>query len=213
MKKVLAFIVAFVTLSTSMSFAQDAKAKAVLDKLSAKIKGMSSLKANFSFVAKDAKGKVQLNQKGTLMMKGEKYHVTVPTQEMISDGKTMWTYMKKNKEVQVANYSPADMTMSPAKLLSGSYSNDFNYAYAGQQTINGKVVDIVYLTPKSAKSFKSVTILVDQSGMVMSGSVEEKNGNYYTYSLSSVQANAAAAESLYTFNAKAYPGVEVIDLR
>ncbi|RQO30208.1 outer membrane lipoprotein carrier protein LolA [Taibaiella sp. KBW10] len=213
MKKALALIVAIVTLSTSMTFAQDAKAKAVLDKLSGKIKGMSSLKANFTFIAKDAKGKTQLNQKGTLMMKGEKYHVTVPAQEMISDGKTMWTYMKKNKEVQIANYSPADVTMSPTKLFSGSYANDFNYAYAGQQTINGKVVDIVYLTPKATKTFKSVTILVDQSGMVMSGSVEEKNGSYYTYSLSSVQANAAASDALYTFDKKAYPGVEVIDLR
>lgn len=213
MKKVFALILAVLTLSTSATFAQDAKAKAVLDKLSAKIKGMSSLKASFTFVAKDAKGKVQLNQKGTIMMKGEKYHVTVPNQEMISDGKTMWTYMKNNKEVQVANYNPGEMTMSPAKLFSGSYAKDFNYTYAGQQTVNGKVVDIVYLTPKAAKTFKSVTILIDQTGMVMSGSVEEKNGNYYTYSLSGVQANAASSDALYTFNAKAYPGVEVIDLR
>ena len=215
MKKLVAIVVAAATLSanTVVSFAQDAKAKAVLEKLSNKMKNMSSMKANFTFLAKNAQGKVQANEKGSLMLKGDKFHVTMANQELITDGKTLWTIMKKNKEVQVSDYNPSEVTVSPSKLFSGAYDKDYTYTYAGQRTVNGKKVDIIYLEPKSNKSFKSVTILVDQSGMISSGTVAEKNGNNYAYTLSSVQPNGAASDAFYTFNARSYAGMEIIDLR
>lgn len=214
MRKLFAIAVTFLGLTATTAMAQqDAKAKVVLDKMSSKVKGMSSMKANFTLVAKDAKGKEILNQKGTLHMKGEKFNVALPKQEMISDGKTMWTYMKDNKEVQVASYSPDEVQISPKKLFPTSYASDYNYTYAGQKNVKGKEVDIVYLTPRSAKDFKSVTLLVDKAGMIVSGSVEEKAGGFYTFNLNSVQANGGASDALYTFDTKKYPGVEVIDLR
>ncbi|HRP90773.1 MAG TPA: outer membrane lipoprotein chaperone LolA [Edaphocola sp.] len=210
----------FIILSLSVlgisfsSFAQtDAKAKAVLDKMSAKINGMSSMKANFSLTAKDGNGKVIMNETGVLQMKGEKYNVALGKQSMICDGKTMWTYMKANKEVQVANYDPDEVQISPKKIFPTSYAKDYNYSYAGERTVNGKKVDIVYLVPKSKKNFKSVTILVDKTGMIMSGSIEEANGGYFTLNIKNVQANGASADANYTFDAAKHPGVEVIDIR
>ncbi len=215
MKKIVAIAIAFlgITAGTSVFAQQDAKAKVVLDKMSAKVKGMSSLKANFTLVAKDAKGKEILNQKGTLHMKGEKYNLAMPKQEMICDGKTLWTYMKDNKEVQVASYNPDEVQISPKKLFPTSYAKDYNYTYAGQKNVKGKDVDIVYLTPKAATEFKSVTLLIDKTGMIVSGSIEEKAGGFYTFNLNGVQANGAASDALYSFDTKKYPGVEVIDLR
>ena len=214
MKKLFVIAIAVLGLSTGSVMAQqDVKAKTVLDKMSTKVKGMSSMKANFTLIAKDAKGKEILNQKGTLHMKGEKYNVALPKQEMICDGKTMWTYIKDNKEVQVATYNPNEVQISPKKLFPTTYANEYNYTHAGQKNVKGKDVDIIYLTPKSSKEFKSVTLLVDKTGMIVSGSVEEKAGGFYTFNLNSVQANGGASDALYTFDAKKYPGVEVIDLR
>lgn len=213
MKKILAVAIAVIGLSTGAMAQQDAKAKAVLDKMSTKVKGMSSMKASFTLIATDAKGKTIMNQKGTLQMKGDKYNVALPKQEMICDGKTMWTYMKENKEVQVAAYNEGEVQISPKKLFPTSYANEYNYTYVGEKNVKGKNVDIVYLTPKSKKNFKSVTLLVDKTGSIMSGSVEEGNGGYYTFNLNGIQANAAGADAIYTFDKSKHPGVEVIDLR
>lgn len=213
MKKLLGVMIAVVGLTTGAMAQQDAKAKVVLDKMSTKVKGMSSMKANFTLVATDAKGKTIMNQKGTLQMKGDKYNVALPKQEMICDGKTMWTYMKDNKEVQVAAYNEGEVQISPKKLFPTSYANEYNYTYVGEKSVKGKSVDVVYLTPKSKKNFKSVTLLVDKAGSLVSGSVEEGNGGYYTFNLNGIQANAAASDALYTFDKSKYPGVEVIDLR
>ncbi|OJV53777.1 MAG: outer membrane lipoprotein carrier protein LolA [Bacteroidetes bacterium 43-16] len=213
MKKLLGVMIAVVGLTTGAMAQQDAKAKVVLDKMSTKVKGMSSMKANFTLIATDAKGKTIMNQKGTLQMKGDKYNVALPKQEMICDGKTMWTYMKDNKEVQVAAYNEGEVQISPKKLFPTSYANEYNYTYVGEKSVKGKNVDVVYLTPKSKKNFKSVTLLVDKAGSLVSGSVEEGNGGYYTFNLNGIQANAAASDALYTFDKSKYPGVEVIDLR
>lgn len=216
MKKlwILTLAITGLTMGTNLAMAQqDAKAKVVLDKMTGKVKSMTSMKANFTLIAKDANGKVVMNQNGTLQMKGDKYSVVLPKQTMICDGKTMWTYMKDNKEVQVANYDANEVQISPKKLFATTFTTDYNYVYAGEKNISGKAVDIVYLTPKGKKDFKSVTILIDKNGQLVSGSVEENKGGYYTFNLKGIQANAASSDALYTFDAKKYPGVEVIDLR
>lgn len=215
MKKLFAVVIAFLGLSFSISShaQQDAKAKAVLEKMSQKVKSMSSMKANFAVIATDANGKEILNQKGTLHMKGEKYNVALPKQELICDGKTMWTYLKDNKEVQVASYNPDEVQISPKKLFPTSYASEYHYYYAGEKVVKGKKVDIIYLKPKTTKEFKSVTLLIEKSGMLLSGSVEENGGSYYTFNLNNVQINGGASDALYSFDTKKHPGVEVIDLR
>ena len=215
MKKLLAVAVAIIGLSTGAMAQQDAQAKAVLDKMSTKVKGMSSMKANFTLIATDAKGKTIMNQKGTLQMKGDKYKVALPKQEIICDSKTMWTYMKDNHEVQIVSYNESEVQISPKKLFPTSYASDYNYTYAGQKNVKGKNVDIIYMTPKLKKNFKSVTLLVDKAGNLVSGSVEESNGGYYTFNLNGMQANAADSDAIYTFDKSKYPVSkdDIIDLR
>ncbi|MCK7553823.1 hypothetical protein MKQ70_01895 [Chitinophaga sedimenti] len=41
----------------------------------------------------------------------------------------------------------------------------------------------------------------------------EKNGNKVTYEITNFTPNAAVTEGTFTFDAKKYPGVEVVDLR
>lgn len=205
--------ISMVAATSNISFAQDAKAKAVLDKLSAKIQKMNNFKADFNFVAKAANGSTQMNQTGTFLMKGSKFKVVMPKQELICDGKNMWTYLKSNKEVQVATYNPNEQNVSPAKLFSGSYAKDFTYTYSGTQTVKGKQVESVVLIPKTAQSFKTVVLFIDKEGMLVGGSIAEKSGASYTYTISNVKPGAAAADVNYTFDANANKGVEVIDLR
>lgn len=215
MKKISAVILSMfaIILMTAMpSFAQDAKAKAILDKLSANVKSMNTLNANFTFIAKDAKGKETLTKKGTFSLQGNKFKVNLGEQELICDGQNMWTYMKKNKEVQVASYDPKEQTISPAKLFSGSYTNDYKYKYAGEKTVNGKKVDAIVLEPKSGKAFKNVILFVDKAGMINSGTITETNGSLYSYSISNVTSPKFDAAT-FTFDEKKNPGVEVIDLR
>jgi outer membrane lipoprotein-sorting protein len=49
--------------------------------------------------------------------------------------------------------------------------------------------------------------------VIMSTRVFEKNGNRYLYAISDIATSTAIPDDSFVFNAKKYPGVEVIDLR
>lgn len=214
MKKVLSLLFVAAIFVSFSAQAQDAKAKAVLDKVSTKFKSMSSLRANFALTMNDAKGKSKGTKNGTFLMKGNKYRVNMSGQQIICDGKSVWTYLPANKEVQVTSFDPNAQSISPAKLFSGSYNNEYKSAYAGEKTIGGKKVDVIDMTPVSAKSFKKVTLYVDKaSTMITGGIMYDKSGGSYGYTISGVTPNAKVADADFTFDAKKNPGVEVIDLR
>lgn len=194
--------------------AQDAKAKGILQAASAKVKNLKSMRTNFALKLVGTGSKIRETKTGTLLMKGAKYHVIVPGQEIICDGRTVWTYMKSGNEVQVSNYNPAEQTMSPTKLFTNFYDKEYRYRYIGARTVAGKACDVVELVPNSgSKGFSKVELAVDKASNIVGGSVYEKNGNQYQYEVSGMAPNAAIGDDQFTFNPKSHPGVEVVDLR
>jgi outer membrane lipoprotein carrier protein len=214
MKKILSvLLVALLALNVN-TYAQDAKAKTILDNLSTKVKSMTSLKANFTFAMADAKGKSQAKKSGSFLMKGDKYRVNLTGQQILCDGKTIWTYLIENKEVQVSTFDPNAQGISPAKLFAGSYTKDYKCVYGGEKTVAGKKVDVIEMTPHSTKGFKKVVLYVNKvTSMIDGGLMYDKSGNTYNYSISGVTPNAKVADADFVFDAKKNPGVEVVDLR
>ncbi len=214
MKKFLSLLFVAATFVSVSAQAQDARAKAILDKVSAKFKSSSSLKASFALTMNDAKGKSKGSKSGTFLMKGNKYRVNMTGQQIICDGKSVWTYLQANKEVQVAAYDPNAQSISPAKLFSGSYNNEYKSVYGGEKTVAGKKVDVIEMTPVNARTFKKVVLYVDKAGtMITGGIMYDKTGGSYGYTISGVAANTAVSDAEFTWDEKKNPGVEVIDLR
>jgi len=217
MRKVLSVCALAICVAVQPAMAQaDAKAKTVLDAVSNKVKSLKSMKANFSFKLTGGKGgNVTDSKSGTLALKGQMYHIVIAGQEIICDTKTIWTYNKEAKEVQVSNYNASEQGMSPAKLLTNFYDKEYNYAYKGERKEGGKNCDVVELTPKTAtQKTQKIELLVDKSSnMIAGGTYWEKNGNKYQYSISNFVANPALADNYFTWNAKEHAGVETVDLR
>jgi len=212
---VFAFIICFA--AQSVMAQNDAKGKAVLDAVSKKVNSLKSFKANFSLNLSGGKGgKVNDSKKGTISLKGQKYHVALTSQEIICDNKTVWTYNKEAKEVQVSNYNPAEQTMSPAKMFTPNfYDKEYTYSYKGERKEAGKNCDIVELTPNDkSKQLAKIELMVDKSTTMIAGAnYWEKNGNKYTITVSNFTPNADIPESYFTWNPKEHAGVETVDLR
>ncbi|MBA3829547.1 MAG: outer membrane lipoprotein carrier protein LolA [Taibaiella sp.] len=216
MKRIIVVLALLLLASGHTAFAQnDAKAKAALDGLSKKINGLKSLKANFALHLAGASGKVTDTKKGTFSMKGGKYHIQLAKQEIICDNKTVWTYNKDAKEVQITNYNPNEQTLSPSKLFTNFYDKEYKYHFAGEKSFNGKMCNIVELTPVSgSKQFSKVQLMIDKTtSTIAGGSIWEKNGNKYQYEISNYTANPNIPDAFFTYDAKSHPGVEIVDLR
>jgi hypothetical protein len=79
--------------------------------------------------------------------------------------------------------------------------------------MNGKMMQEVELTPiDKTKAFHKVLVYVDKSA-INTTKVFEKTGNRYTDSVSSMITNGKIPDGTFIFDAKKYPGVELVDLR
>lgn len=193
----------------------DPDAKSILDAVSRKFKTYSSVKADFSLKISTADSKVLDTKKGTVLLKGNKYQVMLSGQEVYCDGKTVWTYNKDTKEVQVNDYQANQGSITPARLFTNFYDKEFLYRLSGTSKLQNHPVDVIEMTPldKSKPFFKVILQVDKQNKNLLSTEIFEKGGNRYTYDVSKFTPNTPAGDTDFVFDTKAHPGVEVVDLR
>ena len=193
----------------------DPGAKKILDGVSAKFKTFKSAKASFVYKVENSAGKALSSKNGTVAMKGTRYRVSIAGQEIFSDGSNIWTYDKAANEVTITKLDVESNTLTPQKLFTNFYDKDFLYKLNGEKKQGTKTIQEIEMTPTDkTKAFHKVYVYVDKSSKIINGTkVLEKGGNRYTYSVSSFTPNATIADSHFVFDAKNFPGVEVIDLR
>lgn len=216
MKKL--FIAAFLVIGSMMSvMAQsEAKAKVILAEVSKKYRSYDVIKTEFSYTLENPEAKIKEVQAGTIFVKSKlnKYKVILKGQELISDGKSQWTYLKADKEVQVSEVDNSADALNPAKLFT-IYEKGFKSVYTNDTKVNGKMVHNIDLSPTDTKrSFFKVKLQIDKlNKQIVNAIIFDKNGNRYTYSIKTFTPNIKVPESTFAFDAKLYPGVEVVDLR
>lgn len=193
----------------------DPEAKAILDKVSKKFKSYSSVQAGFNLKVEDAKGKVQGNQNGTVYMKGAKYKVIIPGKEIICDGSNTYTYDKSSNEVTITKVDPSANMITPQKIFTDFYDKDFLYKLNGEKKIGGKTLQEIEMTPvDKSKPFHKVYLYIDKAAQtIKSTRILEKNGNKYTYTVSSFNPKVPLTDAQFTYTKNKYPGAEEVDLR
>lgn len=193
----------------------DPDAKKILDNVSAKFKTYKTVTANFTLTVLNGAGKAQGTKTGVVNMKGSKYRVSISGQEIYSDGSNIWTYDKSANEVQLTKFDASTNAITPQKMFTNFYDKDFLYKLNSETKQGGKTIQQVELTPvDKTKAFFKVLVDIDKNSKnIVSTTVYEKNGNRYIYKVNSLKTNTDLPESLFVFDAKKYPNVEVVDLR
>ena len=205
------FISSLIALS---SVAQDdVKAKAILDKLSAKTKKYTSIKTTFDYqIVNKAEG---LNEKqaGSLQIKGEKYYLSIKGQDVFSDGKSIYTLLKDAEEVQINSIPDENEedVISPNTIFT-LYEKGFKYKYVKEENGN----DIINLYPNNPqdKSFHRVEIQINKTkSEIYKVTVFGKDGTDMSYTIKTFTPNIAITDDTFVYSKAKYPKYDVIDLR
>ena len=220
MKRLLVTITAFLIIISAQAQtgskglgASEPAAKKILDAVSNKFKTFKTVKAKFSLKIENATGKSVGNKTGNVYMKGTRYRISLPGQDIFSDGSNVWTYDKSANEVTISKLDPSANSITPQKLFTNFYDKDFLYKLNGNVKLNGKQMQEVELTPiDKTKPYFKVLVYVNSS-IINSTKVMEKTGNKYTYSINNMITNKVIEDGMFVFDQKKYPGVEVVDLR
>ena len=193
----------------------DPDAKKVLDGVSAKFRTFKTAKATFTYKVENSAGKALSTKNGSVYMKGIKYRVLIVGQEIFCDGSNIWTYDKSANEVTITKFDTEANTLTPQKLFTNFYDKDFLYKLNGEKKQGTKIIQEIEMTPTDkTKAFHKVYVYVNKTNKTITGTrVLEKSGSRYNYTVNTLTPNTTIADSYFVFNAKNYPGVEVIDLR
>lgn len=218
MKRFYTLLILLSGIITSKGFGQatnDPAAKKVLDGVSSKFKTFKTVKATFTYKVENAAGKSLSSKNGSVSMKGTKYRVTIVGQEIFCDGANVWTYDKAANEVTITKLDNTSNTLTPQKLFTDFYDKDFLYKLNGEKKQGTKTLQEIEMTPTDkSKPFHKVYVYVDKTGKTLSSTrVMEKSGTRYSYTVNTLTPNGTIDDKQFVFDAKKYPGVEVVDLR
>ena len=146
---------------------------------------------------------------GTAYMQGDAYKLEVEGQQIISDGKTMWTYLPDSEEVMVSNPSDDENIITPIKLLT-TYDKDYTMKYAKSNEKSIKVVEMS--NPKG--EFSKVTLKINEAKLeVVSATIKSRSGINFTIKIKKTVFDQNLDAKFFTFDEKAHPKVDVIDMR
>lgn len=182
------------------SYAQSAKT--VLDKAAASITAQTGVKANFKMTAANG------STSGSIAIKGKKFHATTPQATVWFDGKTQWTYMKNNDEVNVSNPSEAQLqAINPYNFI-----NLYKKGYAYTMNTSGNSY-VVHLTANSKeRKIKELFITVNKKSYQPTQVKILQGKKWTTFDINNIQ-KQKLSDGLFRFNSKDFPKAEIIDLR
>jgi outer membrane lipoprotein-sorting protein len=213
MKKIVLAILCLVLVK--VTFGQyDPKALEILDAMSKKYQAIPAFEANITQTLTNDVEKVNEEVKGKITVKGEKYKLVLPEQEVVNNGSTVWTYLPEAKEVNIDNYDPNSDDINPSKIYE-VYKKGYKYLYIQDKAEGGVMCEEVDLVPekKDAQYFKIKMLINKKDKSIHSFTMFDKSGNRFKITLTKFVSNPNVSDAFFSFDTKKYPGVEVVDLR
>ena len=208
----LAYILPLLFLLSFTTDVNDAKATAILKKVSAVYQKYKTMKSTFTLNTTDRSNKTTKST-GTLWLKGEKFVLDYSGQTIFCDGKYTWTYNPIDKEVTKEKYKKRNGSISPNEIFS-IYKKDFKNLYEGDSKIGTATNYVIKMVPTKRKNYSYLKLYIDKSNNKISQlSQYSKNGTTVTIEVDKFENDiAGVTDASVEWNPAAYPGVTLVDL-
>ena len=194
---------------------QQSQAKVVLEKTAEAFKKAGGVRVDFTLKAVND-GHLEGRENGIIQLKGEKFMLKTSETTTWFDGKTQWSYMVRNDEVNVSNPTQEELQQINPYTFLYMYQKGFSYKLGTMKTFHGKAIWEVVLTAKDkAQDLERITLYVAKEGYeplyILLQQRAHPTRNAIT--VTSYQTGQKYADTLFTFDRKQYPSAEIIDLR
>lgn len=194
-------LVAVWLLPLQVTAQQDKQAKQILDKTSQLLNNAKGIQASFGGSAT-----------GELIIKGEKFFLNSNGILSWFDGKTQWSYVEENDEVNISTPSKDEVRAINPYFIINSYHHGFNYTYEGLKTVDGKKVHEITLLPKVKSDTKAIILYVSTQ-YIPTCIKFVQTGNSRQIDILSFNSNVVLKDSDFVFDRKKFPNADIIDLR
>src|SRR6202008_173742 len=207
-KKMKKLISALLLITAGFMYAQDQdpKAKAILDDLSKTTKAYKTIVAEYTLTTLNKEKKQTDKQTGKIQVKGSKFRLEIPGNDIACDGKIVTTYNKDAKECTIKDFEPSkDDGIDPTKIFT-IYETGFKYKFSKEEKVNGVMMQVIDLYPTvkpEKKKYHTMKLFVDKAKkQVAIIKMLMKDGGTQTYELKNFKSNQELADSVFTIDTK-----------
>lgn len=197
-------------------YAQSAeKAKSILDEVTEKTKSYPSIIADFSLSMENLQEGISEVYDGSIILKGDKYKVSVMDVVKYFDGTLMYEHMLDAEEVNITEPDPeSEETLNPATIFT-IYQEGYKFNYVGDGTAMGKSCHEIDLYPENRdKPFSRIKLLIFKDNLQLYSLRQVgKDGNNYTVTIKQMSTDKTVDDKTFTFDQASHPNVDVIDMR
>lgn len=188
-------------LATVFTTAAAQSAKSVLDKTAQVLSNKGGVTAAFTI-----RGAQNTGASGTISVKGRKFYAKTSAGIVWFDGKTQWTYVPQNDEVNI--------NTPTASELQAINPYGFIYLYRRGYTLSLQTKGQHYIvTMKSQRNaIREMIVTISRQSYVPSQVRMMQNSKWTTVNISGFK-RANLSDGLFRFNKKVCPNAEIIDLR
>jgi outer membrane lipoprotein-sorting protein len=191
--------------------AQDKKAKDLLDEVTAKIKSYENISIDFKYSLNNAKENINQDSKGTVVLKGNLYHLNFMGVTKIFDGKKTYTINPEDEEVTISKFDEKDENaITPSRMLT-FFNSGYKYTWDILQNVNGRKIQYVKLIPISSKDQRKEILLgIDSQTKHIYNLIEMgRNGTKTVLTVNSFKTNQPLSKNQFTFAESKYPNYYV----
>jgi len=208
MKKNISILISLALLMTSICcFGQDNMANTYIKKMVKNLRDPKNVELTYQYSYQQDASHISEKQEGKAYMQGEQYKIIMNEQETICDSKAIWTYIVEDKEVMVSNTDDGTDN-TPIKLIS---TLDRDYTAKLLNTDKDMNSKIQLTNPKS--QYKKVIVCIDKKGSLKSAEIYADDGGMLYIEITGIKTNQQFDDAFFTFDEKAHPDVEIIDMR
>lgn len=203
MKKIIVSLCLLMVSAVTAWGQQDSKAVQVLDRLAEQFRKAGGVQITFGGT-----------QKGVLELQGNSFHLKNEDMESWFDGKTQWSYLLQNEEVNVSTPTPEEVQgINPYALLE-NYKKVFRCLYKGDARRAGRLGDEVVLIPMNGGEISMITFTVDKGKATpLYIGIELTSGDMQEIEVKDFRTGLKWETEHFRFDPKQFPDAEVIDLR
>ena len=192
--------------AVSVGFAQDTKAKALLDQVSAKVKSYDNMFIDFKYgLSNDAAG-INQETRGDVTLDGDQYKLNLMGTTQMYDGKKLYTIVPEDEEITISTQDPGDDdAITPSKMLT-FFNKGYAYKWDIEQNVSGRKIQYIKLTPMDSNSeLKSALLGVDvQTKHIYRLIMTQKNGSKITITVNAFKTNQPLPRNLFVFDESKY---------
>ena len=188
-------------------FAQEKRAKDLLDDVTEKIRTYDNIVIDFKYSLNNAKENVNSESKGNVTLDGNKYVLNLMGVTKMYDGKKTYTINPEDEEITISSVSDSDSkAITPSKLLT-FFNSGYRFEWDDLQDIRGRKIQYIKLDPINPKDQRKEILLgIDIQTKTIYNLIEvSKNGTKTTLTVNSFKTNQPLSQNQFIFTASKYP--------